>query len=89
MITSNQCVLIADVIYCQCGDPSSHYGTMGVRGAREVRCEAPPREQRPSKKQVAIYKGRAVTVRGKNRLMKLAAKETMRQHLESFRRKWR
>lgn len=45
---SKTCVLIDGVIYCQCGDQSSHYGTMGERGAREVRCEAPPREQRPS-----------------------------------------
>jgi hypothetical protein len=31
------CKQIGDVIHCQCGKPSSHYGTMGYRGAREVR----------------------------------------------------
>lgn len=40
--TSNQCVQIGDAIYCQCGNPSSHYGTMGARGARVVKCEPPP-----------------------------------------------
>jgi hypothetical protein len=47
---TKECALIDGVIYCQCGDQSSHYGTMGKRGAREVRCEAPP--QRSSKEQV-------------------------------------
>lgn len=36
------CVLRGGVIYCQCGNPSAHYGTMGERGAREVRCEPQP-----------------------------------------------
>jgi flavin-dependent thymidylate synthase len=31
------CAQIGDVIYCRCGNPSSHYGVMGYRGAREVR----------------------------------------------------
>lgn len=44
---TKECALIDGIIYCQCGDQSSHYGTMGKRGAREVRCEAPP--QRSSK----------------------------------------
>jgi hypothetical protein len=34
---SEQCALIGDVIHCRCGKPSSHYGTMGERGARVVR----------------------------------------------------
>jgi hypothetical protein len=45
---TNECALIDGVIYCQCGQPYVHYSTMGERGAREVRCEAPPREQVPS-----------------------------------------
>jgi hypothetical protein len=31
------CMLTDGVIHCRCGHPSSHYGTMGARGAREVR----------------------------------------------------
>jgi hypothetical protein len=34
---NEQCELIGDVIHCRCGKPSSHYGTMGERGARVVR----------------------------------------------------
>lgn len=34
---SMRCPQGGDVIYCTCGNPSSHYGTMGERGAREVR----------------------------------------------------
>lgn len=45
---TKKCVLIDGIIYCQCGDQSSHYGTMGERGAREVRCEPSP-TQVPSK----------------------------------------
>lgn len=45
-----QCPQIGDVIYCQCGKPSRHYGTMGVRGAREVKEEAPPAGALTSKK---------------------------------------
>lgn len=36
-MTADQCALIGDVIHCRCGKPSSHYGTMGERGARVVR----------------------------------------------------
>jgi carbon storage regulator len=32
-----ECKQVGDVINCRCGKPSSHYGTMGVRGARVVR----------------------------------------------------
>lgn len=35
--TLGGCQIIDRVIHCQCGNPSSHYGTMGERGAREVR----------------------------------------------------
>lgn len=40
--TPDQCAQIGDVIYCQCGKPSSHYATMGERGAREVKNEPAP-----------------------------------------------
>jgi len=51
-MTKEQCPLIEGVIYCQCGNPSSHYGTMGYRGAREVR-ESPPPEVRTSNEQLS------------------------------------
>lgn len=35
------CQQVGDVINCRCGKPSSHYGTMGIQGAREVREIAP------------------------------------------------
>lgn len=37
-----KCPLVGDVIHCRCGNPSSHYGTMGERGAREVRDQLYP-----------------------------------------------
>lgn len=40
----NTCPLVGDVIHCRCGKPSSHYGTMGARGAREVRDQPPLRK---------------------------------------------
>lgn len=40
------CPQVGDVIHCGCGKPSSHYGTMGYRGAREVR-ETPPKSSNP------------------------------------------
>lgn len=46
----SKCPLIGDVIHCRCGNPSSHYGTMGVRGAREVRDE-------PLKRATSCYRG--------------------------------
>jgi hypothetical protein len=32
-----ECLQMGDVIECRCGKPSSHYGTMGERGVREIR----------------------------------------------------
>ena len=37
LASDEKCPLVGDVIHCCCGNPSSHYGTMGERGAREVR----------------------------------------------------
>ena len=36
---ADECVQIGDVLHCRCGNPSSHYGTMGIRGVREAREE--------------------------------------------------
>lgn len=47
-LTALECVQIGDAIYCQCGNPSAHYGTMGERGARVVKCEPPPPASLPS-----------------------------------------
>lgn len=32
-----ECLQLGDVIECRCGNPSSHYATMGERGVREIR----------------------------------------------------
>ena len=42
--SDEKCPLVGDVIHCRCGKPSSHYGTMGERGAREVREASPQRK---------------------------------------------
>ena len=47
---SDPCVLRDGVIYCQCGQQWTHYGTMGERGAREVRCEPAPPPAEPLRK---------------------------------------
>lgn len=77
---TKECALIDGIIYCQCGDQSSHYGTMGKRGAREVRCEAPP--QRSSNQcDVSASEPTSYVVEGNTYRELIAERDRLRVHL--------